>query len=310
MTVRDLPKPLVTDSNPAADAGPCITIGQSADPDDAFMAWGLASGVVEIPGAGIECIFDDIQTLNEWALEGRLDLTALSAGTYPRVASEYRLLRAGASFGEDYGPLVVAKTRPDNEQADLSQGSGAQGPAAVAGLRVAVPGLLTTAYLLLRTYAGDTFDPVPMRFDSIIDAVVEGTVDAGLIIHEGQLTYRDHGLYALFEPARAWHQDLGLPVPLGVVAVKRSLGDKLMRQVASAFAESIAAAHAHPDAALAFAAQHARGLDHTVMRKFVDQYVNDITTDMGEKGLEALTKLYEGAAKAGLIDHVPPLDIL
>ncbi|MCH8146192.1 MAG: hypothetical protein IIA55_15895, partial [Gemmatimonadetes bacterium] len=189
----------------AHGAGRRITIGQSADPDDAFMAWGLASGTVSIPGTGVECVFDDIQTLNEWALESRLDLTALSAGTYPRVASAYRLLRTGASFGEDYGPLVVAKARPDTE-----------GPAAMAGLRIAVPGLLTTAYLLLRTYAGDTFKPVPMRFDPIIHAVVEGTVDAGLIIHEAQLTYRDHGLHALFEPARAWHQDLGLPVPLGV----------------------------------------------------------------------------------------------
>lgn len=298
----------MTESNPAT--GLRITIGQSADPDDAFMAWGLASGAVSIPGAAIECIFDDIQTLNEWALEGRLDLTALSAGTYPRVASEYRLLRAGASFGEDYGPLVVARTLPDGGRADPAASSGAQGPAAVAGLRIAVPGLLTTAYLLLRTYAGDSFEPVPMRFDTIIDAVVEGTVDAGLIIHEGQLTYRDHGLRALFEPARAWHQDLGLPVPLGVVAVKRSLGDKLMHRVASAFAASIAAAHAHPEAALAFAAQHARGLDHTVMRKFVDQYVDDITTDMGDKGLEALRKLYEGAANAGLIAESPPLDLL
>jgi 1,4-dihydroxy-6-naphthoate synthase len=289
----------VTESNRAGAAGPRITIGQSADPDDAFMAWGLASGVVDIPGVGVECVFDDIQTLNEWALEGRIDLTALSAGTYPRVASEYRLLRTGASFGEDYGPLVVAKAPPATD-----------GPAAVAGLSIAVPGLLTTAYLLLRTYAGDTFEPVQMRFDTILDAVVEGTVDAGLIIHEGQLTYRDHDLHALFEPARAWHEDLGLPVPLGVVAVKRSLGDELMQQVASAFAASIAAARANPEAALAFAAQHARGLDQATLETFVNQYVDDITTDMGDKGLTALKKLYEGAAKAGLIAEVPPLDLL
>ena len=172
-----------------------ITIGQSADPDDAFMAWGLAAGKVDVDGAEIEVIFDDIQTLNEWALEGRLDLTALSAGTYPQVANRYRLLRAGASFGADYGPLVVGR-KP----------AAAPGAGAVAGLRVAVPGLLTTAYMLLRTYAGDTFEPVPMRFDTIIDAVVDGSVDAGLIIHAGQLTYGDYGLHALFEPARTWHE--------------------------------------------------------------------------------------------------------
>jgi 1,4-dihydroxy-6-naphthoate synthase len=263
------------------------------------MAWGLASGAVTIDAAEVECIFDDIQTLNEWALQGRLDLTALSAGTYPQAAAEYRLLRAGASFGEDYGPLVVGKEPPEKA-----------GPDAVAGLRVAVPGLLTTAYLLLRTYAGDTFEPVPMRFDTIIGAVVEGTVDAGLIIHEGQLTYRDHGLHALYEPARAWHREFGLPVPLGVVAVKRSLGAELAARVAAAFTASIDAARANPDAALAFAAEHGRGLDEKVLKTFVDLYVDDITTDMGDAGVEALTKLYEGAAKAGLIDEVPPLDLL
>jgi 1,4-dihydroxy-6-naphthoate synthase len=276
-----------------------ITVGQSADPDDAFMAWGLASGAVGIEGASVECLFDDIQTLNQWALEGRLDLTALSAGAYPAVADTYRLLRAGASFGADYGPLVVGK-KPVS----------APGAAAMGGLRVAVPGLLTTAYLLLRTYAGDRFEPVPMRFDSIIDAVLAGTVDAGLIIHEGQLTYRDYGLHALFEPARAWHHETGLPVPLGVVAVKRSLGPDLTARTANAFASSIEAGRANPEAALAFAAEHGRGLDDEVLKTFVDQYVDDITTDMGDAGVGALAELYERAARAGLIDSPPPLDLI
>ncbi len=276
-----------------------ITIGQSADPDDAFMAWGLAAGKVDVDGAELEVIFDDIQTLNEWALEGRLDLTALSAGTYPQVADRYQLLRAGASFGADYGPLVVGRKPPV-----------APGPGAIAGLRVAVPGLLTTSYLLLRTYAGETFEPVPMRFDTIIDAVAEGSVDAGLIIHEGQLTYADYGLHALFEPARAWHEESNLPVPLGVVAIKRDLGDELSRVVAAAFAESIDAARSHPEEALAFAATHGRGLDEATLRTFVDQYVDEITLDMGDQGIEALRKLYEAAANAGLIDGIPPLDLL
>ena len=276
-----------------------VTIGQSADPDDAFMAWGLASGEVGIDGVHIECVFDDIQTLNEWALEGRIDLTALSAGTYPVVSGEYRLLRAGASFGENYGPLVVGREPPVEP-----------GPGAVAGLRVAVPGLLTTAHMLLRTYAGETFEPVPMRFDTIIDAVSVGSVDAGLIIHEGQLTYAQYGLHALFEPARAWHEETGLPVPLGVVAVKRSVGEELAAKLAAAFSASIEAARAHPEAALAFAATHGRGLDATVLRTFVDQYVDEITTDMGDAGVEALAELYGGAAGAGLITAVPPLDLL
>jgi 1,4-dihydroxy-6-naphthoate synthase len=285
--------------NPPDDPARRLTIGQSADPDDAFMAWGLASGRVTVPGAAFECVFDDIQTLNEWALRGRLDLTALSAGAYPHVAGSYRLLRAGASFGADYGPLVVGR-EPAAEP----------GPGAVKGLRVAVPGTLTTAYLLLRTYSGAGFEPVPMRFDAILAAVVEGEVDAGLIIHEGQLTYRDYGLHALFEPARAWHEELGLPVPLGVVAVKRALGDELAGALAQAFSDSIAAARAKPEAALAFAAGHARGLDEHTLRTFVEQYVDDVTTDMGEAGRDALAKLYEGAAGAGLIERPPPLDLL
>lgn len=276
-----------------------VTIGQSADPDDAFMAWGLASGTVDVEGIDTECIFDDIQTLNEWALEARLDLTALSAGTYPAVASEYRLLRTGASFGENYGPLVVGR-RPAESP----------GPAAVAGMRVAVPGLLTTAYLLLRTYAGDSFEAVPMRFDSIIDAVSRGSVDAGLIIHEAQLTYRDLGLHAIFEPARAWYEDLRLPVPLGVMVVKRSLGYPLCGKLAAAFGASIEAARAEPEAALAFAATHGRGLDESILRTFVDQYVDDITIDMGSEGIEALTRLYDGAVNAKLIQTIPPLDLL
>lgn len=278
---------------------PRISVGQSADPDDAFMAWGMASGRVRLEEHDLRCVFDDIQTLNEWALDGRLELTALSAGAYPAVCDEYRLLRAGASFGANYGPVVVGTTPPTRP-----------GPRAVAGLRVAVPGLLTTAYLLLRTYAGDDFEPVPLRFDRIIDAVIAGDVDAGLIIHEGQLTYREHGLHALFEPARAWHEEVGLPVPLGVVAVKRSLGEELGAQLARAFSGSITEARAHPREALAFAAEHGRGLDAEILATFVDQYVDDITTDMGDDGREALRKLFAGAASSGLIDRVPPLDLL
>jgi len=276
-----------------------ITVGQSADPDDAFMAWGLASGAVGIEGAKVECIFDDIQTLNQWALESRLDLTALSAGAYPVVADSYRMLRAGASFGADYGPLVVGR-----------EPVGTPGPRALDGLRVAVPGLLTTAYLLTRTYAGDRFNAVPMRFDMIMEAVLDGSVDAGLIIHEGQLTYRDHGLHALCEPARAWHHETGLPVPLGVVAVRRALGNDLAARTAAAFAASVEAARSNRDAALAFAAEHGRGLDQAVLTTFVDQYVDDITTDMGDRGIEALKELYARASGAGLIERPPPLDLI
>lgn len=278
-------------------------IGQSADPDDAFMAWGLATGRTDVDGFDTEVVFSDIETLNEWALEGRLELTALSAGAYPRVAHRYRLLRSGASFGRDYGPLVVAP-------APAPGAAGPTGPGAIRGRRVAIPGRLTTAFLLLRIHAGDDFESVAMPFDRILDAVLEGDVDAGLIIHEGQLTYRELGLYAVVEPARAWHQRTRLPVPLGVVAVRRDLGDEGCRALSGAFRRSIDAARSHPVEALAFAADHGRGLDEETLRTFVDQYVDATTLDMGAEGRDALETLYAAARRAGLLDGVPPLDLL
>lgn len=279
--------------------GRVLTIGQSADPDDAFMAWGLASGVVQEPGLDVRFEFADIQTLNEGALAGRLEVTALSAGAYPYAARRYRLLRSGASFGSDYGPVVVGR-----------EPAGEPGPRAVEGLRVAVPGKHTSAYLLLRIHAGDTFEAVPVPFDRIIDSVADGRFDAGLIIHEGQLTYRDHGLYLLCEPARAWHERTSLPVPLGLVGIRRDLGEEMTRRLAAAFRASIEAGLADPDAAIAFAAEHGRDLDGDRLRTFVDQYVDAATLDMGEEGLAALQQLYAQAHEAGLIPALPVLDLV
>jgi 1,4-dihydroxy-6-naphthoate synthase len=279
-----------------------LTFGQSADPDDAFMAWALATGKVTIPGYEVRIHFDDIQSLNEMAVAGELEVTALSAGVYPLIADRYRLLRSGASFGREYGPVVVGQSpAPDPPGV---------GPRAIDGLRVAVPGKHTSAYTLLRIYAGDQFEPIPMRFDAIMTAVVEEAVDAGLIIHEGQLTYQEHGLHLLCEPARAWHERNSLPVPLGVVAVRRDLGEEVCRLAADAFKQSIEAALANPDEAIEFAAEHARGLDEARLRKFVHQYVDSTTLDMGNAGLEALERFYADAAEAGLSEEVPPLDPL
>lgn len=277
-----------------------LRIGQSADPDDAFMAWGLASGHVTVEGFDVEIEFADIETLNERAAQGSLEMTALSAAAYPRVADRYRLLRCGASFGADYGPLVVGREAPaGSEPADV-----------VAGRRIAIPGRHTTAYLLLRIFAGDGFEPVPMRFDRVMDAVERGDVDAGLVIHEGQLTFRERGLHAWFEPARAWAAATALPLPLGVMAVRRDLGDDDGRRAADAFRDSIEAAVEHADEALEFAAREGRGLDAGTLRRFVDQYVDDLTLDMGEPGIAALRQLYRRAAAAGHLDSEPTVDPL
>jgi len=276
-----------------------LTFGQSADPDDAFMAWALATGKIQVSGYDLRIHFDDIQTLNEKALSGDLELTALSAGAYPFVADRYRLLRSGASFGQRYGPVVVGRAQP----AEV-------GPRAVDNMRVAIPGRQTSAHTLLRIHAGDQFEPVPMRFDAIMTAVVEGAVDAGLIIHEGQLTYQDQGLHLLCEPARAWYDRTSLPVPLGLVGVRRDLGESTSRLVATAFKESIEAALAEPAAATAFAAEHGRGLAEAHLRTFVNQYVNDSTLDMGDDGLAALQRFYAEAHEAGILPAAPPLDLL
>lgn len=275
-----------------------LRIGQSADPDDAFMAWGLETQLAA-RDLEAEMVFDDIQSLNLAALRGELDLTAISVGAYPELAGEYRLLRCGASFGDAYGPLVVATKAPD-----------AAGPAALVGMRVAIPGTHTSARMLLRIYAGDTYEEVQMPFDRIMGAVLNGKVDAGLIIHEGQLTFEERGFHALFEPAAEWARTEQLPVPLGAVAIRRDLPDDIQRDVADAFLRGIHAGFANMDAALDFAAGYARGLSRDVLEEYVSRYVNAATLDMGDRGIRAICRLFELAAKRQLIAAAPPVDPL
>lgn len=269
------------------------------------MSWGLASGRVSLEEVDLSFEFTDIESLNRMALDGALELTALSAATYPKVANRYRLLRAGASFGAEYGPLVVAL--PDRRDA-LVDADGR--PSFESGTRIAVPGANTTAHLLLRIYAGSDFEAVETRFDRVMGAVLDGEVDAGLIIHEGQLTYESAGLVPVFEPARAWRQERELPLPLGVMAVRRDLGETMCHRVARAFRASIDAALEHPETALEFARRHGRGLDPETLHTFVDQYVDELTLDMGSRGLSALEALYRRAAETGLLDAPPRLDPL
>jgi 1,4-dihydroxy-6-naphthoate synthase len=275
-----------------------LRIGQSADPDDAFMAWGLEA---ELSARGLEAelIFDDIETLNRAALRGELDLSAISVGAYPELADAYRMLRCGASFGDAYGPVVVA-----------CESTSELAAANVAGLRVATPGTHTTARLLLRIYAGDSFTEVDTPFDRIIDAVRSGSVDAGLIIHEGQLTYPELGLHALFEPAAEWSRREDLPVPLGAVAIRRDLDPELQQTVADAFAHGIHAGFENMDQALDFAASYARGLERDVLTEYVRRYVNAATLDMGERGERAINRLFELATEQGLLETAPVVDLL
>jgi 1,4-dihydroxy-6-naphthoate synthase len=275
-----------------------LQIGQSADPDDAFMAWALTDTLGEA-GLASHIVFDDIETLNRQTAAGEFDLSAISVGAYPQLAAEYRMLRTGASFGDAYGPTVVSRIAPEQV-----------GPQAVAGLRVAIPGDRTTAAMLLRIYAGPSYDEVVMPFDRIIEAIDSGQVDAGLIIHEAQLVYPQMGLHALFEPAVHWAASEGLPLPLGAVAVRRELEPEIQNTLAECFARSIHRGFENMEQALDFAAGYARGLDRPTLEEYVGRYVNAATLDMGSSGERAIARLFELATAAGLLSSAPPVDLL
>lgn len=272
-----------------------LRFGHSPDPDDAFMFYGLAQGAVTIRDFQVEHVLHDIQTLNEMAMEGRLEATAISAHAFPRVADRYWIMRCGASMGIGYGPIVVAR------------GEGPRSVGELAGRTVAIPGPLTTAYLVARLYLPE-FEPVPVRFDRIPDAVRSGEVTAGLVIHEGQITYGDYGLVRLADLGETWKDDTGLPLPLGLDVVRRDLGADLAAEISRGLADSIAYAFDHEDAAVEYALRYGRGLDTESARRFVRMYVNDYTRDMGEEGRRALETLFARGAAAGLIQPVERIE--
>jgi 1,4-dihydroxy-6-naphthoate synthase len=253
-----------------------IRLGHSPDPDDAFMFWGLAAGVVDPRGFEFEHVLADIQTLNEWALEGRLEVTALSLHSYPFVQDSYALLPHGASMGSGYGPIVVAREPMTKEQ--------------LADVRITVPGRMTTAFLVMRMYLGD-FEYREAPFDRILDQVIEGEADAGLLIHEGQLTYGLRGLEKVVDLGEWWLLETGLPLPLGVNAARRDLGPEALREVSAVLEESIRAGLENRQDALAYAGQFGRGLDPELTDRFVGMYVNELTQDYGDEGRSAVAEL-------------------
>ena len=267
-----------------------ITIAHSPDSDDAFMFYGLATNKVRVPGLRFTHTLCDIETLNRKAMEGEgaYDVTAISFHAYPYIQDHYALLPSGGSIGEGYGPMIVSKHFYSPEQ--------------VKRKRIAVPGMLTTAYLVLNLFSpGIETDFVP--FDQIIPQVLEGKHDAGLIIHEGQLSYSKSGLQRVLDLGKWWHDETGLPLPLGGNAIRRSLGPELISSVATALKDSIQYALDHREEALAYAMQFARDLDSQLADKFVGMYVNERTLDYGEDGRQAVRKLLEMGHKAGIIPH-------
>ena len=256
-------------------AAVAIRVGHSADPDDAFMVWALDAGAVDTRGLELETVVSDIQTLNEWALEGRLEVTAVSAGAYPSIADRYALLPHGASFGEGYGPIVVA-----HQPLSLDD---------LRGLEIVTPGPLTTATRVLRLALGADVRTRDLPFDEVLDEVTSGRARAGLVIHEGQLTYAQHGLEKVLDLGAWWQEETGLPLPLGLVAARRDL-DRL-DDVSAVLREAIDAGLANRDAAMQYAMGFGRGIDARTADEFVAMYVNDLTLDMGERGRRAVALL-------------------
>lgn len=270
-----------------------IRLGHSPDPDDAFMFYGIASGKVTSDMVDVVHVVEDIESLNRRAMHGELEMTAVSAHAYIYVQDTYRILSCGASMGDGYGPIVVARQKLTS----------------LAGRKVAIPGRLTTAFLLLSLYAYG-FEPVVARFDEIMDMVSGGDVDAGLLIHEGQLTYTDRGLFKVLDLGEMWAEDTRLPLPLGLNAVKRDLEEDLQKEVLRLHRESIEYGLVHREEALSYALQFGRGLSTDLGEKFVLMYVNERTRHLGEEGLRGLEVLYEKAVQKGIAKAPARLDLL
>ena len=263
-----------------------ITLGHSPDPDDAFMFYALAADKIDTEGLAFTHIIQDIETLNRRAMNAELDVTAVSIHAYAYVLDQYALLTSGASMGEDYGPLVISRE-----------------PMGVEELRaatIAVPGLMTTAYLTLRLCVGDVKTTV-VPFDQIMDTVERGEVDAGLLIHEGQLTYSSRGFHKVVDLGEWWMKETGLPLPLGGNAIRKSLGPELIARVSKLLRESIQYGLANREVAVRHSMKYGRGMAESLTDKFVGMYVNDYTIDYGERGREAVRRLLERAHEAGII---------
>ncbi len=266
-----------------------LTLGHSPDADDAFMFYALARGRVRAHPLVFEHVIAEIESLNRWAVEGKLDLTALSAHAYAHASRHYFLLPAGGSFGEGYGPVVVTRERRDL--------------ASLAGQAVAVPGRMTTAALLLSLAVPGVL-PLEVPFEEVVETVLSGRAEAGVLIHEAQLTYASRGLHLALDLGQWWKEETGFPLPLGVLAIRRELDPGVAHLAAAAVKESVRWALENEEEALDGAMAFARGLDRDKVRRFCLMYVNRYTLDMGEEGKEALKLLYRRGQERGLL---PPL---
>ena len=269
-----------------------ITLGHSPDADDAFMFYGISKGIVSSERFRFEHIIQDIQSLNLLAIDGKIDTTAVSAHAYTKIHKTYRVMDCGASMGDGYGPILVSKKEFASEE----------------GLKIAVPGKLTSAFLLLQLYCDDaTF--VEYDFDQVVPAIINSKVDAGLIIHEGQITYKDLGLKMLLDLPKLWAQDCNYPIPLGLNVISRSLDLDIQIEISNMIKQSIVYSLSNIEEALDYAMEFGRGVSRDVAREFVLMYVNQDTVDFTSRGVHGLRFFYEKAFKKKLISENIELDL-
>lgn len=285
-----------------------IRVGHSPDPDDAFMFYALAHGKIDMRGFRVEHVIEDIESLNQRALKGELEVTAVSCHAFAYLADKYAVMRSGASVGDDYGPILVQRATHN------AQRNSSEGPRPI---RVAVPGKLTTAYLVFQLYAMSVdrcalrgFEPVFVPFDKIFDAVKSGEADYGLIIHEGQITYQKHGMELAVDLGKWWFEHTKLPLPLGIDIIRKDIGGETIKRFAALFKESIQYALNHRQDALKYASQFGRGLADDLNDRFVGMYVNDYTVELGEKGEAGFRRLMGEAYASKIIPHQVKLEFI
>ena len=272
-----------------------IRLAHSPDADDAFMFYGLAKNKIDTEGIEYEHVLKDIQTLNEWAKEGRMEVTAISAHAYAYVKDKYAVLTHGGSICKNYGPMIIA-----NQPITLES---------LKGKKIAIPGKMTSAYLSLKLCFPD-FQEVLVNFDEIMDEVKKGTVDAGLIIHEGQLTYQEKGFYKIVDMGEWWFKKTGMVLPMGVNAIRRDLPEDIKKKVSKQLKESIQYSLDNREAALDYALAFGRGLSRDIADKFVGMWVNERTIEMGEEGKNAIRQFLNEGEKAKLIPPIGEIEFV
>jgi len=272
-----------------------IRLAHSPDADDAFMFYGLAKNKIDTEGIEYEHVLKDIQTLNEWAKEGRMEVTAISAHAYAYVKDKYAVLTHGGSIGKNYGPMIIA-----NKPVTLES---------LKGKKIAIPGKMTSAYLSFKLCFPD-FQEVLVNFDQIMDEVKKGTVDAGLIIHEGQLTYEANGFYKIVDMGEWWFKKTGMVLPMGVNAIRRDLPEDIKKKVSKQLKQSIQYSLDNREAALDYALAFGRGLSRDIADKFVGMWVNERTIEMGEEGKNAIRAFLHEGEKAKLIPPIGEIEFV